>query len=148
MSFELNCDLIMLQTDSFSLVNRISSLRPRAYTCVFSDDPKLKHATALNFGVYCFPKKFESRLTEFLADHGARFCLKKATALHISTDTKGNIKKLTYDIASAWYEKKNLFYKYYINQAKLILLPYCPNLGLSGTSLCCSLLVSSSSISV
>lgn len=101
MSFELNCDLIMIQTDSFSLVNRISSLRPKAYICVFSDDPKMKHGTALNFGVYCFPKRFESKLGEFLADHGQKFHLKKATALHIATNTEGKIQKLSYDINSA-----------------------------------------------
>jgi hypothetical protein len=100
MSFELGCDLIMLQTDNFKLINRISSLRPRAYICVFSDDPRMKNATALNFGVYCFPKKFESKLSLFLTDHGAGFGLKKATALHISTSLNGHITRLFYDIAS------------------------------------------------
>jgi pyruvate kinase len=91
----------MIQTDSFSLINRISALRPKAYICVFSDDPKMKHGTALNFGVYCFPKKFDGKLSEFLTDHGSRFLLKKATAIHISTDTKGSIQKIFYDIKSS-----------------------------------------------
>ena len=101
MAFELDCDLIMLQTDSFSLINRISSLRPKAYICVFSDDLRMKHGTALNFGVYCFPRKFESKLSAFLADHGQRFGLKKATALHIATNTQGQIQRLSYDTSSA-----------------------------------------------
>jgi len=91
----------MLQTDNFSLINRISALRPRAYICVFSDDPKMKNGTALNFGVYCFPKKFESKLNMFLNDHGSKFGLKKATALHISTNLNGHITRLFYDIAAS-----------------------------------------------
>lgn len=49
-------DLIFLETNDLKLINRLACLRPRAYLCVFSDDPKVKCLTALNFGVYVYPK--------------------------------------------------------------------------------------------
>lgn len=56
LSFELTADLIFVETDSIKFINQISSLRPRAYICVFTDNPVVKSLTALNFGVYCFPR--------------------------------------------------------------------------------------------
>jgi len=48
-------DLIFIETSDLRLINRLACLRPRAYICVFSDDPTVKKLTALNFGVYSFP---------------------------------------------------------------------------------------------
>ncbi len=56
LSFEITADLIFLETDNIKLINRLSCLRPRAYICIFSDQPNVKNLTAINFGVYCFPK--------------------------------------------------------------------------------------------
>ena len=51
-------DLIFIETNDIRLINRLACLRPRAYICVFSDDPSVKRLTALNFGVYTFPVKY------------------------------------------------------------------------------------------
>lgn len=58
LSFEITADLIFLETENIQLINRLSSLRPRAYICVFTDNPTVKRLTAINFGVYCFPKQY------------------------------------------------------------------------------------------
>ena len=56
LSFELDCDFIFLQTDNIRLINRLSSLRPKAYLIVFSNEKKVENAVTINFGVYCYPK--------------------------------------------------------------------------------------------
>ena len=37
LSFEITADLIFIETNNIRLINRLSSLRPRAHICVFSD---------------------------------------------------------------------------------------------------------------
>lgn len=38
LSFEITADIIFLESNNIALVNRLSSLRPRAYICIFTDD--------------------------------------------------------------------------------------------------------------
>lgn len=73
MSFELTADLIFLETENLKLINELSSLRPRAYICVFTDNPMVKNLTAVNFGVYVFPKRFIGNIDEFVNTLGAQF---------------------------------------------------------------------------
>jgi pyruvate kinase len=70
LSFELVVDLIFIETNDIKLINRLACLRPRAYICVFSDDPSVKRLTALNFGVYTFPTKLMKNPEEFVGTVG------------------------------------------------------------------------------
>ena len=94
LSFEVTADLIFLETDNIKLISRISSLRPRAYLCIFTDAPHVKNLTALNFGVYCFPKRFAKEPEEFIGEVGAGFVVSnrpEVTILHLETDHDGRI---------------------------------------------------------
>lgn len=93
-SFEITADLIFLETDNVKLVNRLSCLRPRAYICIFTDQPHVKNLTAINFGVYCFPKSLVKNPEEFIGTVGAGFVVHnrpEVTILHVETDSKGQI---------------------------------------------------------
>ena len=76
LSFELDCTFIFLETDNIRLINRISSLRPKAYLIVFSNEKKVKNAVAINFGVYCYPKGEFSNPNKFIEAHGVNYGLK------------------------------------------------------------------------
>ena len=73
LSFEMKADLIFIETDNVRLINQISSLRPRAYICIFSDNPSIKRQTAINFGVYCFPRSFKKNPDEFVGTFSKEF---------------------------------------------------------------------------
>ena len=61
LSFELTADIIFIQTENIKLIGELSALRPRAYICVFSDNPVVKNLTAIMFGVYAFPASLFKR---------------------------------------------------------------------------------------
>lgn len=73
LSFENDADLIFIETEDLKLINQLSSLRPSAYICVFSDNPRVKNLTALNFGVYCFPRNFLGNPEQFIGTFGSQF---------------------------------------------------------------------------
>jgi pyruvate kinase len=81
LSFETTADIIFLETDNIRLINRISSLRPRAYLCIFTDAPYVKALTAVNFGVYCFPRHFIKNPEEFIKTVGSEFVNKKEATI-------------------------------------------------------------------
>jgi pyruvate kinase len=86
LSFEITADLIFLETDNVKLINRLSSLRPRAYICIFTDEPYVKNLTAINFGVYCFPKAMARNPEEFVGTVGVNFIVNnrpEVTILHL-----------------------------------------------------------------
>jgi len=94
LSFELTADLIFLETENIKLINQLSSLRPRAYICVFTDNPAVKNATAVNFGVYCFPKSYIKNPDEFIHTVGAQFIPQarpEPVILHLETDKNSRI---------------------------------------------------------
>jgi len=55
------------------LINQLSTLRPRAYICVFTDNPRVKSLTAIYFGVYTFPVSFIKNPDEFIGTFGSQF---------------------------------------------------------------------------
>jgi pyruvate kinase len=73
LSFEITADLIFLETSNVKLINRLSCLRPRAYICIFTDKPHVKNLTAINFGVYCYPRALAKNPEEFIHTVGAGF---------------------------------------------------------------------------
>lgn len=94
LSFELAADLIFLETNNIKLINRISSLRPRAYLCIFTDDINVKNLTTCNFGVYTFPRSFAKNPEEFIGTIGKGFVTSnrpEVTILHLETDASGRI---------------------------------------------------------
>lgn len=54
LSFELDCHFIFIQTESVSLIHRLSTLRPKAYLIVFTDNEKVRGAVSADFGVYVY----------------------------------------------------------------------------------------------
>ena len=94
LSFDANADLIFIETEDLKLINRLSSLRPKAYICVFTENPRVKNLTALNFGVYCFPKSFKENPENFIGTFGSQFIAagkKEACILHLETNKDNNI---------------------------------------------------------
>jgi pyruvate kinase len=94
LSFEITADIIFLESNNIALVNRLSSLRPRAYICIFSDDQAIKNLTAINFGVYCYPKELSKDAEAFVAGPGAGFVIHnrpEVTILHVETNQRGEI---------------------------------------------------------
>ena len=73
LAFEMKADLIFIETENLKMINQLSALRPRAYICVFSDTPRVKNLTALNFGVYCFPRSFKKNPDEFVGTFSKEF---------------------------------------------------------------------------
>ena len=81
--------MIFIETNDIRLINRLACLRPRAYICVFSDDPTIKRLTALNFGVYAFPANFMKNPEQFIATVGSDLVHgKKAKILKLETDNR------------------------------------------------------------
>jgi pyruvate kinase len=77
LSFELECDFIFLETDNVKLIHRLSSLRPRAYLIIFSNNQSVKGAVAIDFGVYVYPKDpSHTDPTLFLKHHGENYGFK------------------------------------------------------------------------
>lgn len=102
LSFELVVDLIFIQTNDLRLINRLACLRPRAYICVFSDDPSVKKLTALNFGVYAFPVQMMKNPEEFVATVGSDLVFGgRAKILKLETDSRG--KFVSYNIIRVGY---------------------------------------------
>lgn len=94
LSFEITADLIFIETDDLKLINRLSCLRPRAYICVFSDLPHVTSLTALNFGVYTFPKYYRKNPEEFVATVGKGFLFEnrsEVVILQLETNQKSSI---------------------------------------------------------
>lgn len=94
LSFEITADIIFLETNNIKLINRLSSLRPRAYICIFTDFNYVKNLTAINFGVYCFPRKYVKSYEEFIATVGSGFVninRPEVTILHLETNDEGKI---------------------------------------------------------
>ena len=92
--FELTADLIFLHTDDVQFIQRLSSLRPRAYICVFTDNPTVKRQTAVNFGVYCFPRELMKNPDRFVGTLGDQFIPRsrpEAVILHLETDSRSRI---------------------------------------------------------
>jgi len=86
LSFEVTADIIFLETDNVKLINSIACLRPRAYICVFTDTPRVKSLTAINFGVYCFPRSMSKNPEEFVGTVGQGFVVgnrQLVTILHL-----------------------------------------------------------------
>lgn len=73
MAFELDCEFIFLETDNIRLIHRFSSMRPKAFLIVFSDNPKVKGAVAIDFGVYVYPKGHDQNPVHFLKTHGENY---------------------------------------------------------------------------
>jgi pyruvate kinase len=48
----MNCHFIFIQTGNVKLIHRISTLRPKSFIIIFSDNNSLKGAVANDFGVY------------------------------------------------------------------------------------------------
>lgn len=72
----------------------MSSLRPRAYICVFSDNPTIKKLTAINFGVYCFPRSFSNNADEFVSTLGTQFIPRsrpEACIMHLELEKDSKI---------------------------------------------------------
>ncbi len=102
LSFELIIDLIFIETNDLRMVNRLASLRPRAYICVFSDDPSVKRLTALNFGVYAFPVQMMKNPEEFVGTVGSDLVVNgRAKILKLETDARG--KFVSYKVIRAGY---------------------------------------------
>lgn len=56
------------------MIHRLSSLRPKAYLIVFSNNPKVKGAVAIDFGVYVYPISPETTdPVSFIKNHGANY---------------------------------------------------------------------------
>lgn len=94
LSFEITADVIMLETNNVKLINRLSSLRPRAYICIFTDYPYVKNLTAINFGVYCFPRSLVKDYERFVGTVGQGFVVgnrPEITILHLEANSKGEI---------------------------------------------------------
>lgn len=53
-SFELDCKFILIKTESVRLVHRLSTLRPKSYILVLSNNQAMKKAISLDFGVSAF----------------------------------------------------------------------------------------------
>lgn len=70
LAFELDCEFIFIETDNIRLIHRFSSLRPKAFLIIFSDNPKVKGAVAIDFGVYVYPKGPDTNPVHFLRAHG------------------------------------------------------------------------------
>jgi hypothetical protein len=83
-----------VETDNIKFINQLSSLRPRAYICVFTDNPVVKNLTALNFGVYCFPRYLIKYPDEFVGTLGKEFIplsRPEAVILHLELDKNHTI---------------------------------------------------------
>ena len=67
-------------------------MRPKAYLIIFSDNPKVRNAVAINFGVYCYPKS-ESKPSKFMEDHGMNYGFesKQMTRILSLEEEKGKI---------------------------------------------------------
>lgn len=76
MSFELDCDFIFIQTDNVRLIHRLSTLRPKAYIIVFSNNPKVRGAVGVDFGVYVYPVTADTDPVRFLKNHGEKYGMK------------------------------------------------------------------------
>ncbi len=80
----------------------MASLRPRAYICVFSDDPVVKRLTALNFGVYTFPVSLIKNPEEFIATAGSDLIMNgRAKILKLETDDRN--KFVSYKVIRVGY---------------------------------------------
>lgn len=73
LAFELDCQFIFIISDNFKLIGKISALRPRAYIIVFTDNPQVKGAVAIRFGVYCYLKGDDINPENFLRGHGHKY---------------------------------------------------------------------------
>jgi pyruvate kinase len=60
-------------TDNIKLIGKISALRPKAFVIVFTDNPHVKGAVAIRFGVYCYLKGDSMKPEIFLRDHGFKY---------------------------------------------------------------------------
>ncbi len=95
-------DLIFIESNDVKLINRLASLRPRAYICVFSDDPVVKRLTALNFGVYTFPVSLIKNPEEFIATAGSDLIMNgRAKILKLETDDRN--KFVSYKVIRVGY---------------------------------------------
>ena len=66
------------------LISRLSSLRPHAYIIIFTDNPKVKSAVAINFGVYVYPKsEWGISCKDFIAKHGYHYGFNTTQSLRI-----------------------------------------------------------------
>jgi pyruvate kinase len=102
LSFELIVDLIFIETNDLKMVNRLACLRPRAYICVFSDDPTVKKLTALNFGVYAFPAHFIKNPEQFMGTVGSDLVHNgRAKILKLETDARN--KFVSYKVIRVGY---------------------------------------------
>ena len=55
------------------MINRLSSLRPKAYIIVFSNNKNVKNAVAINFGVYVYPQDEVANPNKFIEVHGENY---------------------------------------------------------------------------
>lgn len=60
-------------TDNIQLIGKISALRPKAFVIVFTDNPHVKGAVAIRFGVYCYQKGESMVPQNFLNSHGFKY---------------------------------------------------------------------------
>lgn len=58
------------------MIHRLSTLRPKAYIIVFTDNPKIKGCVGVDFGVYVYPKGPDSDPVNFLKNHGENYGFK------------------------------------------------------------------------
>ncbi len=95
-------DLIFIETNDIRLINRLACLRPRAYICVFSDDPSVKKLTALNFGVYAFPLQMMKNPEEFVGTVGSDLVHNgRAKILKLETDARNRF--ISYKVIRVGY---------------------------------------------
>ena len=78
----MGCQFIFIRTDDVQLIHRLSTLRPRAYIIVFTDNSKVKGAVGADFGVYVYPTETEEPGT-FVKNFGEHFGIKINTSLRI-----------------------------------------------------------------
>ena len=88
LSFELNCDFIFVQTDDVRLINRLSSLRPKAYIIAFSNNPKVKNLVSVNFGVYSYPLSMADP-KKFISEVGSEYGIKQEAKI-LSLESEGS----------------------------------------------------------
>lgn len=80
----------------------MACLRPRAYICVFSDNPSIRRLTALNFGVYAFPREMMNNPEEFVGTVGSDLVHnKRAKILKLETDQRNRF--ISYKVIRVGY---------------------------------------------
>ena len=72
------------------MINRLSSLRPKAYIIAFSDNKTVKNLSTVNFGVYSYPTSMSDG-KKFIENFGTEYGIQEiGKARILSLETKGS----------------------------------------------------------